>query len=165
MRSSALIVSSFALIAVCAAAESPPADDARLLRIGAADMRLHDGLDWPYAIDVTYRIRPLGTWRIAPAAGIEAATGGARFYYVQVQRDFRIDDRWLVIPAFGLGFFQDGGDLQLGHSLQFRTSLSFGYRLRARWRAGVTFTHISNAGMEDGNPGTEEMAVWVGREL
>jgi hypothetical protein len=154
-----------ALTAWAAAAGPLPVDDTHLLRVGAADIRLHNGLDWPYAIEVAYRIRPVGTWRVAPAAGVEAATGGARFYYVEAQRDFPIDERWLVIPAFGLGFFQDGSDLDLGHGLQFRTALSFGYRFQPAWRVGVTFTHISNAGLEDSNPGTEEMAVWVSRAL
>ena len=154
-----------ALVALGAAAESLPDDDVHVLRVGAADIRLHNGLDWPYAIDVTYRLRPVGAWQVAPAVGIEAATGGARFYYVEAQRDFAIDDRWFVVPALGLGFFQDGSDLELGHGLQFRTALSFGCRLRPAWRAGLTFTHISNAGLEDSNPGTEEMAVWVSREI
>jgi len=154
-----------ALLALHAAAESPPIEDVSLLRVGAADIRLHNGLDWPYAVDVTYRIRPVSTWRVAPGVGVEVATGGARFYYVEAQRDFPIDERWLIVPALGLGFFQDGSDLQLGHGLQFRTALSFGYQLRPAWRVGVTFTHISNAGLEDSNPGTEEMAVWVAREI
>ena len=154
-----------ALFALRTAAESLPDDEVHLLRVGAADIRLHDGLDWPYAIDVTYRSHPLGAWRVAPAVGIELADGGARFYYVEAQRAFPINGRWSVVPALGLGFFQDGSDLDLGHDLQFRTALSFGYRLRPAWCVGVSFTHISNAGLEDSNPGTEEMAVWVSREI
>jgi hypothetical protein len=103
-----------ALVAFRAAAESHAVDDRHVLRVGVADIRLHNGLDWPYAVDVTYRLRPVGTWRVAPAAGIEAATGGARFYYVEAQRDCAIDERWFVVPALRLGFFQDGSDLELG---------------------------------------------------
>lgn len=100
-----------------------------------------------------------------PALGFEHAKRGVRFYYAELQRDFPLGERWVVISALAAGFFQDGPDLNLDHGLQFRTAAALAYRVRDRWRIGFSFAHISNAGLGEHNPGTEEFAAWISQSF
>jgi hypothetical protein len=103
----------------------------------------------------------LWTYRLAPLLGISATSAGASFVYAAVERDFALGARWLVIPGLGLGSFRDGGKLELGSGLQFRSALAINLRLQNAWRVGLAVSHISNAGVAEHNPGTEELSLSV----
>ena len=51
----------------------------------------------------------------------------------------------------------DGKDL--GNPLEFRSGITFSVRLSDYSRLGITFHHISNAGLNERNPGEESILV------
>lgn len=136
-----------------------------MVSVGVTDMRLHDGLDWPHGVSLQLRLRPLRAYRLRPSLGIEAARDGESLVYAAVERDFAAGPRWILTPGLGIGSFRDGATLELGSSLQFRSALALSYRLRNEWRVGLAFSHLSNGGVAERNPGTEELSLTVSMPL
>ena len=54
----------------------------------------------------------------------------------------------------------DAGDgKKLGHDIEFRTTIEISYELNNKNRIGLSFGHISNAGLGDNNPGVEILSL------
>ena len=70
-------------------------------------------------------------------------------------------------PNFAVGIFDDGVDhgdgytagKDLGGGLEFRSGVELAYRFENNMRFGIAFSHISNAGLGDINPGTESLVL------
>lgn len=116
-----------------------------------ATHRAHLGLE--------YRFRSLSPWGLVPSIGYAFAFSGAHFLYGDLRRDFWLNDRWAVVPSFGVGSFKDGGNLELGQRLEFRSGLELAYCLHGNYRIGAAFFHLSNGGLSDRNPGTEALVL------
>jgi hypothetical protein len=132
------------------------------LSVGALDV--FDG-PRPLGIGAAYRWRPLGRWSLAPGAGLLAGSDGSRYVYADLSRSFALGAGWYTVIVFGAGYFHDGSTVQLGHELEFRSGLEVGRRLDARWRLGLAFDHLSNAGLADHNPGTDIVALRLSAAL
>jgi hypothetical protein len=151
---------------VLLAAGAPRADaEPAMVSVGVTDSRLNDGLDWPHGVALQFRFRPLRAWRLRPSLGIEAARDGESLVYAAVERDFAIGPCWIISPGLGVGSFRDGAMLELGSSLQFRSALALSYRLHNEWRIGLAFSHLSNGGVAERNPGTEQLSLTVSMPL
>ena len=60
-----------------------------------------------------------------------------------------------VLPFLGLDIeSQDGDQIRMGNTLEFRSGGDFMYRFRNNVRVGVGVFHISNAGLGYRNPGS-----------
>lgn len=116
-----------------------------------ATQRTHLGLE--------YRFRSFSRWRLVPAIGYAIAFSGANFLYGDLRRDFWLGDCWAVSPSFGIGSFEDGGRIELGQRLEFRSGLELVYRFRGRYRIGAAIVHLSNGGLSERNPGTEALLL------
>ncbi len=66
-----------------------------------------------------------------------------------------------MTPSLGLGSFDDGEDVKLGHDLEFRSGIKITYQFKNDWRVGIGLFHLSNGGLGDRNPGTEPVFVGV----
>jgi hypothetical protein len=82
-------------------------------------------------------------------------TDGGYYLGPGIYHDLRIGRRLVVTPSMGMGFYEDGGDKNLGHHLQFRLGIELGVRLGDDWRAGFLYHHLSNSSISDVNPGAE----------
>jgi lipid A 3-O-deacylase len=91
-----------------------------------------------------------------PAAGILANTQGGFFGYAGFYADFAWD-RFVLTPLGAFGAYHRGGSEDLGGVFQFRISANLAYELDNSQRLGVTFAHISNAGIHKRNPGDNEI--------
>lgn len=99
-------------------------------------------------------------WVIKPWAGIEA-TSEAAFYGVGgLLADIKIGNGFLITPSFGAGLYADGDGKDLGHVVEFRSQLEMGWEFDNATRLGVAFGHISNAGLDDSNQGTEILNIY-----
>jgi hypothetical protein len=58
-----------------------------------------------------------------------------------------------------MGGYHDGDSANLGGVFQFRLSLDVAYRFDNGHRLGVRAAHISNAGVNEENPGEEELLL------
>jgi len=174
-RTAALALAAVVAASVCAA---PPASAlvgpaGFALAAGAFDVGKGDPtgqaggeLRWP-AFDL-----PLGSLRlpVEPAAGLFATGDEAVYGYLS----FRVDlsrtiaewpwEGWRAVPFTGVGLFDRGDGKNLGGAVEFRSGLEVSRRLgRAGW-LGLSYAHLSNAGLYDVNPGEESVTlVWSSR--
>ena len=57
------------------------------------------------------------------------------------------------------GYYDKCNGFDLGHELEFRSSVELSYRFDNRTRLGVSFYHMSNASIDADNPGTEVLSI------
>lgn len=122
--------------------------------IGQARQSLSQELRLQYYQDHTFG--PL-----QPVAEVSVtADGGA---YVGAGFAMRKDFDALGLPLFAggevvTGLWMQGGDVDLGGPIEFRTGLELGVRLDD-WRLSVMTDHRSNAGLYERNPGLESVSL------
>jgi hypothetical protein len=116
------------------------------------------------------RVRPFyeGTgergWILRPAVGGMATTDGGIYGYAGFRLELPLGERWLLVPQTAAGLYDRGDAKELGGSIQFRSGLELSYRLTEAHSLGAVFYHLSNAGLEEPNPGSESLAlVWSWR--
>ena len=102
---------------------------------------------------------------IKPLAGAFVTSNGAAYLHAGVYRDFALGSRWTFTPHFSAGAFARRDGMDLGESLEFQTGLDLFYRINGGWRAGATLRHLSNAGLSDTNPGTENLGLLLALPL
>ena len=157
------------LLSACAMAEAPVAscepvvaEPGPLLALTAGQFNIEDPSEGPTGGGVEYRWAPQGRWKLVPSAGFTLAEGGVAFGYAALRYDFHLGHSWSLTPVFGAGLFSNGGDLDLGHTVQFKTGIELTARVAERYRVGLLFYHLSNAGLSDDNPGVEVLEVVFG---
>jgi hypothetical protein len=92
--------------------------------------------------------------------GIVTSDGGA-YGYGGFMTDIYFSPRWVLSPSATVGVFEQGNGKRLGSWVEFKTGAEFAYRFDDRSRLGVSFHHISNAGLTTVNPGEESFElVW-----
>ena len=95
---------------------------------------------------------------IGPALGLLANTRGGVFGYGGLYGDLQWD-HVVVTPLGAVGAYHRGGSEDLGNILEFRLSLAVAYQFNDRSRLGLQFSHISNAGISNRNPGENELLL------
>ena len=142
-----------------ALAVSPVAaeDDPQFLsfRTGAFDINDNDttGL-----LGVEYR-SDFKKFFLTPMAGGFVTAKGGLYGYGGVFVDLFLWRRLVLRPSFAVGAYADGNGKDLGGVLEFRSAIALAWRFDDRSRLGVEFSHLSNAGIYDTNPGTENLTV------
>lgn len=158
------------LLAVASA--PPPARAADLVEGFALSAGVFNVLDADSSAEGGFelRLRPLyegvgeRAWVLRPAAGAMANTDGGLYGYAGFRLELPLGERWLLVPQTAAGVFDRGDGKELGGSIQFRSGLELCYRLDEAHTLGVVFYHLSNAGLERPNPGSESLAlVWSWR--
>ncbi len=133
--------------------------DVAMLNFTLGKVGIADNIDAPLRYGIEYRMRSLSRWKLIPAFGFAHAVNSAGFIYTDLRHDFWLTDRWLAIPSFGVGSFDDSDDIQLGNKLEFRTGIELAYRFHKQYRIGFALFHLSNAGLGRENPGTESLVI------
>lgn len=98
-------------------------------------------------------------WIFKPFVGAMGTTDSAFYGYAGVLVDIYFGRRWVLTPNFAAGYYDKGNGLDLGHELEFRSSIELSYRFDNRTRLGVSFYHMSNASIGSDNPGTEVLSI------
>lgn len=153
-------VRSFALLAGITfglLAQPALADDPDFLAFGVGYFDINDDKD---AAD--FRIEYRGSsrfWLFKPIIGGMATSDAAIYGYAGVNVDLFFGRRFVLTPNFAAGFYHDGDGKDLGHAVEFRSGAELAYRFDNRSRLGVALHHISNASLDDNNPGTEILAL------
>ena len=88
--------------------------------------------------------------------GLMANTEGGLYGYVGTYGDLSYK-RIYFTPQIAMGGYHDGDSADLGGVFQFRLSLDVAYRFDNGHRVGVRAAHISNGGVNEQNPGEEEL--------
>lgn len=67
---------------------------------------------------------------------------------------------WFVEASLAAGYYDSADDgVDLGGNLQFRSLFGLGYRFNARDSISLAIDHLSNAGLEDTNPGRNAVLI------
>lgn len=112
------------------------------------------------------RMRPLGLgpaelpWVLRPAAGFMTSTENALYGYLGFRLEVPVAERWTLTPQTAAGVYDRGNDRDLGGSIQFRSGLELAYQVNPGNRVGAVFYHLSNAGLEQRNPGSESLVIF-----
>ena len=115
----------------------------------AADLRLEYRPDTPVFLKY-----------IKPWAGIEATSDGTVWAGGGFLLDLKIKDRFAITPSLGVGYYNKGNsEIDLDYPLQFRSQLEISYIFQNDSRLGLAFSHMSNAGLGDHNPGVEALML------
>ncbi|RVU35221.1 acyloxyacyl hydrolase [Hwanghaeella grinnelliae] len=104
-------------------------------------------------------ITDLDWWIFTPMVGVMATTDAAAYVYAGIRADIYLGRRWVITPQFAPGLYHDGDGKDLGHVIEFRSGLEVAYRFDDRSRLGLTLYHLSNASLDDNNPGTEVVTL------
>lgn len=151
-RRSAGLIAAILLGAGPAAADDP---DFLAVSLGAFDVnddettveaRLEYRSDWRW-------------WMFKPFGGAMANGDGGGYVYAGVLIDLFFGRRIVVTPSFAPGAYIEGDGKDLGSVLEFRSQIEVSYRFDDRSRLGVALSHMSNAGIGDENPGTENLVL------
>lgn len=101
----------------------------------------------------------LKLWIFKPYVGVMATTDGAAYGYAGFVTDFYFGRRIVVTPSIAAGLYHNGDGKDLGHVVEFRSSIELAYRFDNRSRLGISFYHLSNASLSEDNQGTEILSL------
>jgi hypothetical protein len=132
---------------------APASGESDLLSFGAGVFDFND--DWTSAaLQFEYSSKER-FWVFHPIAGVMANSDMGGDVYAGAGVDFLFGDRWVVTPSFAPSLYWRGSSKNLGEVLEFRSSIGAAYMFDDRSRLGLELYHLSNAGLDDHNPGTE----------
>ena len=98
-------------------------------------------------------------WGIRPLAGVMATSDTAVYGYGGLALDLFFGRRIVLTPSFAAGLYHEGSGKDLGSIVEFRSALELGWRFDDRSRISAMVYHISNASIDDNNPGTEVFSI------
>ncbi|MCX7545900.1 acyloxyacyl hydrolase [Marinicella gelatinilytica] len=106
-----------------------------------------------------YRFPKFSQWGLVPAIGYLTSDAGAEYSYLDMKYTFSLSEHWGLMISTGIGFFEDGKFLDLGHTIEFKSGLELFYEFNNRQRIGVAAHHYSNSRLSKTNPGTESVTM------
>ena len=151
----ALLIGSLLLTAAPAVPAAAQDGDRYAFSAGAFDV-LNSTRSEELGFEVRFEPR---AFELVPTLGVTLNTDQGGYVLAGLRRDFRASERWRVTPHFGVTFFDEGDGKDLGHAVEFRSGLEVSYRLNGRSRLGLSFYHLSNAGLDETNPGAESLVL------
>ena len=139
-------------------AQPATADDPDFLTLGlgyfdydddddAGEFRLEYRSDWD-------------RWFVRPFSGVLVTTDSALYGYGGILLDLFRGKRIVTTPSFAVGYYSDGNGKNLGSSIELQSRFEIAYRFANRSRFGLAISHISNAGIDDTNPGTNSVTAY-----
>lgn len=123
--------------------------------LGAFDFNQDQKGKTSFAANPEYRFgRKL--FGIGPALGLDVNADRGLYGYLGLYADLAFGPV-VVTPLAAAGAYREGDSFDLGGVFEFRTSLDVACEFDNRTRLGVRIAHLSNADINDDNPGVEEL--------
>ena len=120
--------------------------------------------DRPTELGLEYRFKGLrlpalpASMALRPAIGVAGTEDGNKWIYGGLRLDLKLLG-WAVTPQFAVTLYDKDDGRDLGGALQFRSGLEVSFRFAAGPRVGVLFYHLSNADLEEFNPGSNSLVL------
>ena len=152
-----------ALMLIGAVAGPAPAQDPDFLTLGAGAFDFND--DSAAGVVSLEYLSAKRLLFLQPLAGFMVTFDGGVYGYAGLGLDVFFGRRIVATPSFSFGLYGDGGGKDLGHVVEFRSAIQIAYRFNDRSRLGVMFHHLSNAGLDDTNPGVNTLMLTYSRPL
>ncbi len=161
---SALIFASTLTILPVSSAQA----DSFVVGLGADNVSTDRGSE-SVALQLEYHFDPIRSydWGHFNVAGIaETDDDGDIFAGVGLALTWNLNDNWFVESGLAAGYYDgSSSSYDLGGNVQFRTLIGLGYRINDRSTLSLAATHLSNAGIEDVNPGRNAIFLRYGRSF
>ena len=112
-------------------------------------------------IGIEYHFVPLSVsaYKLIPTVGLTVNADKAYWLYGGVRYDIYLYQKWVLIPNWAISFYNKGDSTDLGSNIEFRTGLELAYKLSTNSHLGVGIYHLSNAGLENRNPGSNSIIL------
>ncbi len=94
-----------------------------------------------------------------PAFGVMANSDSSYYGYGAFRFEVPVGERWQITPQLGYGLYDRNGGFNLGGQVEFRSGLEVTRQIGERYRLGLIFYHLSNAGIYVHNPGSESLVL------
>ncbi len=125
--------------------------------LGVGAFSFHNVDDGDGAAEVNLELRFGRKYYFAgPLIGVLANTDGGVYGYGGFYADLSYG-KFVLTPVAAMGGYSDGKSRRLGGTFLFRLALNFDYQAAERLRIGLKLGHISNANLDDKNPGEDEL--------
>ncbi len=131
----------------------------RMLVLSAGDIGIDDNLKEPGIYGIDYRMLPFSKWDLIPVIGFVYKDGGASYTYVDLRYDYQLSKSWVLVPSYGVGYFNSDDETDLGGELEFRAGVDISYKFDNDYRLGLVLFHLSNGKIYSRNPGIEALAI------
>ena len=92
--------------------------------------------------------------KLSPITGFMMTTDSTSYLYTGVQAKYNIGKLNLT-PSFSPGLYSMGDGKDLGSPLEFKSELQLSVDLLPGTKLGYSQSHLSNAGLDDKNPGAD----------
>jgi lipid A 3-O-deacylase len=116
----------------------------------------------PHALGIELQIRTPWRWSLfRPVAGLLTSSAGGAYVYSGFVAELELPLGLQLSPGFAPGIALVGTERDLGHPIEFRSSLELSIAAGDRLRIGLGFSHISNARLGDRNPGVEVLVLGI----
>jgi hypothetical protein len=145
------------VLGVAAGAGPARADDPDFLSLSAGAFDVNDDMT-AAEFRLEYR-SDLKWWIFKPFTGIMGNSDAGFYGYGGVLIDLFLGRRFVLTPSFAVGAYDRGDGKDLGHSVEFRSQIEIAYRFDDRSRLALSFSHMSNASIDEVNPGTESLML------
>jgi len=99
-------------------------------------------------------------WFAHPFSGVLVTTDSSLYGYAGILLDLFWGKRIVTTPSFAVGYYTDGNGKDLGSSIEFQSRLKLAYRFTNGSGFGLAISHISNAGIDDDNPGANSFSAY-----
>jgi hypothetical protein len=113
------------------------------------------------------RLQPRWLPDFAPIAGLMATTRGTFYLYAGLRWELPIAQRWSLAPSFATGLYYRGeaAGKNLGGPLEFRSAVELSHQVSAKTRLGLALSHLSHAGLQGNNPGSESLVLTFSQRI
>ena len=101
---------------------------------------------------------------LTPIAGALKHGSDAYMIYAGVQKKFKLN-KFGLIPSFAPGYYNNGDEKDLGYDLQFKSQIEFTFDFIDGYTLSYAWSHISNAGLGDTNPGADNEMSFITKKF
>jgi len=102
-------------------------------------------------------------WEFKPMTGFFLNFDGGMYAYAGLALDLHLGRRLVLTPSLAPGLYFEGDSKDLGHVIEFRSSIKASWQFNDNSRFGLDLSHISNAGLGSRNPGANQLMVIYSR--
>lgn len=152
------------LVAGLALAPAARAQDPEYLIFGAGVFDMNDD-DTAPMLSIEFIDDRKWLWEFKPMTGFFLNFDGGMYAYAGLALDVHLGRRLVLTPSLAPGLYFEGDSKDLGHVIEFRSSIKASWQFDDNSRFGVDLSHISNAGLGSRNPGANQFMVIYSRPL
>ncbi|WP_395377851.1 acyloxyacyl hydrolase [Marinicella sp. W31] len=134
-------------------------DDIYLINLSVGHIGVFDNLDNPEQYGLEVRGKKFSRFNLIPTFGYLWTENDSDYYYTELKYDHALNERWVMTSSLGVGLFHQSEEIDLGHSVEFRSGIEFARVFENNYRLGAAFYHLSNSRLSSDNPGTESLVI------